>query len=123
MSRRPDSREKIIERLLRNSTKVPCRYSELGDCLESSAAPDSSGYPQASLNCVTIRAARVILDCGPGEMALHKCDNRKCINIEHLYKGTRRQNELDKWARNKHEFMVARSRCVESVDREKGNPS
>ena len=102
MSGKAYTRDKIIERLLRNSTKV-------GDCIESSAALDSSGYPQASLNSRTIRAARVILDCQPGEMALHKCDNRKCINIDHLYKGDRRQNELDKWARHKHEFMAARS--------------
>lgn len=31
----------------------------------------------------------------------HTCDNRKCVNPEHLYWGTRQQNIDDAWARNR----------------------
>lgn len=31
-----------------------------------------------------------------GLWVLHKCDNRKCVNIEHLYLGDAKQNTKDK---------------------------
>lgn len=31
----------------------------------------------------------------PDMLALHKCDNKRCINPEHLYWGTHQQNMLD----------------------------
>ena len=34
-----------------------------------------------------------------GLWVLHKCDNRKCVNPEHLYLGNAKQNMLDKVAR------------------------
>lgn len=34
-------------------------------------------------------------------MVLHKCDNRKCVNLEHLYLGTSSQNAIDKVQRFK----------------------
>jgi len=36
-----------------------------------------------------------------GKMVLHKCDNRKCVNIKHLYVGTAKQNVADKISRSK----------------------
>ena len=35
------------------------------------------------------------------EMVLHKCDNKKCVNPEHLYAGDRRQNARDASVRNR----------------------
>ena len=32
----------------------------------------------------------------PTEMILHKCDNRSCVNSDHLYEGTHSQNAIDK---------------------------
>jgi len=38
---------------------------------------------------------RLILNLKPGELALHKCDNRLCIEPRHLYGGTYRDNMVD----------------------------
>lgn len=37
-----------------------------------------------------------------GMNILHTCDNRICINPEHLYEGTRSQNMKDMWERRRH---------------------
>lgn len=36
-----------------------------------------------------------------GMDVLHSCDNRKCINIEHLSMGTRKENMADMFAKNR----------------------
>lgn len=36
-----------------------------------------------------------------GKMILHRCDNRRCVNPQHLYTGTAKQNVADKVARSK----------------------
>ena len=33
--------------------------------------------------------------------ALHKCDNRKCVNPDHIYLGTQGQNLVDMWRRGR----------------------
>lgn len=38
----------------------------------------------------------------PGMDACHACDNRACVNPEHLYEGTRKQNMADCTARGRH---------------------
>lgn len=36
-----------------------------------------------------------------GLSVLHKCDNRKCVNVEHLYLGTQQQNVIDRDTRGR----------------------
>lgn len=44
------------------------------------------------------------------EMALHKCDNRGCVNGDHLYEGNNTDNMRDKVLAGKHHNKV-KTRC------------
>ena len=59
----------------------------------------SDGYGRIYVG-KTMRAHRFSYELYVGKIpdglcVLHKCDNRKCVNPEHLYVGTRQDNALD----------------------------
>jgi hypothetical protein len=41
-----------------------------------------------------------------GSYILHKCDNRVCVNPEHLYAGKQVENQRDTMARGRHHRQV-----------------
>ncbi|HJQ66362.1 MAG TPA: HNH endonuclease signature motif containing protein [Gemmatimonadales bacterium] len=65
---------------------------------------------------------------GPGECALHKCDNRRCVRGSHLFKGTKGDNAADMVAKGRqaqgerHSEAVrvgkARKKGLEPIPRE-----
>lgn len=70
-------------------------------CHEWQALLHRDGYGKFSLNQKTIaahRAAYILFrgDIPKRKMVLHKCDNRKCVNLDHLYIGTGKENTRDK---------------------------
>lgn len=78
-----------------------------GSCWNWKAAMHPQGYGKFADNGKPDRTHRVSwkLFNGPisgGAWVLHKCDNRRCVNPDHLYLGDRQQNINDMMARNRH---------------------
>lgn len=68
--------------------------------------PNKDGYPQVSFRGVTEVIHRYIFIINKGEIndglvVRHTCDNRSCINPEHLIVGTHQDNVIDKVNRNR----------------------
>jgi hypothetical protein len=76
------------------------------DCWEWMAGKDKDGYGRFRYGKQKARANKVAWEItnGPipdGLWVLHTCDNPRCVNINHLYLGTVKENAIDRDSRGR----------------------
>lgn len=82
------------------------KVEKTDDCWEWTASKDNHGYGHLGINGKIIRAHRVAweLTTGPiptGLCVLHKCDNPGCVRPDHLFIGTKADNNHDMIAKGR----------------------
>jgi len=87
-----------------------------GDCLVWTKARNSDGYGSLGRNGKTIGAHRAAYSdlVGPipeGLSVLHHCDNPPCVNPEHLFLGTQKDNVHDALEKKRHRNVRRRTVC------------
>jgi len=80
---------------------------KIGGCWEWKGATQSKGYGSVARgDGTTALAHRIAYELVYGKIpkglcVLHNCDNRKCVNLNHLFLGTIQDNNRDKCAKNR----------------------
>jgi len=79
-----------------------------GECLEWVGGRNEHGYGISWFNGCFIKAHRLAWmlvgnDLPQGKFVLHSCDNPPCVEVTHLYLGTRSDNARDMWTRKRRQ--------------------
>ena len=97
--------------------RFEAKVHKSGDCHEWTASFGNSGYGQFYFNCQKFSAHRKAYELYHGAIpegmfVLHKCDNKKCVNPDHLFLGTHKENMQDKTVKGR---QVKGSAIVQAV--------
>lgn len=91
---------------LSHQKKLDYYTDKTGDCWEWTGLLNDNGYGKIYINGKLESAHRIAWRLGRGGIkdnlhVLHKCDNRKCVNPDHLFLGTNNDNIRDKVNKNR----------------------
>lgn len=95
--------KKIVDRF-KNKLSPPNRNG----CIIFNGEILRNGYGRMCINYKKIVAHRIAWSIKNGEIpekmcVLHKCDERKCVNVNHLFLGTNQDNIADKVNKNRQQ--------------------
>lgn len=95
----------------------PTTLAALGPCWDWTAFRLPDGYGRFRVGHHAEQAHRVsyVIAYGKFDVALdvlHRCDRPCCVNPEHLFLGTDRENTDDKMAKRRHDFGTRHARAL-----------
>ncbi len=95
-----------------------------GECIEWTGKLNTNGYGIFYLNRKVWLAHRASYFVNYGNIPdnlyiCHKCDNKKCININHLYAGTAKNNSMDFMKSNQYETMKLNMKKTRELTRKR----
>jgi len=90
------------------------KASKVGDCLECHLQPNAKGYSPVGLggrSGIKYRAHRLVWEVMKGpipqdKFVCHSCDNRRCINVDHLFIGSPKDNTQDMMKKARHKYIT-----------------
>ena len=81
-------------------------HKEPGGCWNYTGYTNSDGYGHVVIRGKHYKASRISYEHFVGKIPyglfiLHKCDNPSCVNPDHLYAGTQKENVCDMFERGR----------------------
>jgi hypothetical protein len=100
--------ERFFAKVDRNGP-IPAHRPELGPCHVWTASCKRFGHGQFSIRRKMRLAHRVAFLIAHGRWpepcACHHCDNPACVNVSHLFEGSKSDNNVDALAKGRHVAM------------------